>query len=690
MLWAIVETIQIRQGDASLPRLLAAVTGHILLPVIEIVLILGVLGFLWDRPRIGGTIKRVIQDHGAAWQSTFMGLLITSAAIFEAMIRLNNFSNSVTVRALGIALLVPVLSAIFIATTTAAMTIATSLGARFPGRGRPWTIVGINAVALTLWAIYLKIRGDEVFQAMETQWLLGLFLIATCGLLSMAFLAKTPTARRWMLLPLIPMIGLSGLHLATTPGSAVKQTLAQSHGHLVSTVYQKLNPKKRKQVAKPATLEAPRCRPGDPPIDLNNVGVVDDDAPDIIFITIDAWRWDKTQLSGRSRRTTPLLKVSAKSAAVFTNAYSPSGSTRQSMGAMFTGLFPSQIPFKKEGPRWGLRLPEGQPTLAGVLRTGGYKTIAIISDKNAFPSKHGALQGFDVIDKRPYRFFKKHKYSASIQVNKVMSYLAELPEPGAPRFVWTHIREAHHPYRSGPMKRRFGKGTKNKYDSSLYYVDYELNRIVEFARSAERKRNTIVVVSSDHGEGFEEHDWKYHGSKMYEEFIHVPMLFWGPKIKARRHHTPTSVIDVSKTIVSLATLNPPKAWCGRDLRRYLERGIPIPDRPVFVEVLPDKTKDYFLLALRVKDTKLIWDPDLKKAEVYDLATDRKEKNDLADEDPKRTARLINKLIVFLRTRGLDPAAYNLSAKSLDNQEDQYDQDDQEDQEDQDDQEGPEE
>jgi len=660
LIWSIWEALQIHEGDMSALRTLSATAGYTLLPAIECAFVAWALSVIWRSQRLGRPVRSFASTHIELGVAAFVGLLLTSLIVHEAVLRLNDFSDSIGVRALGVGLLIPFVAAV--ATVTILIlgrTLARAVPNGFP-IDRPWFTILVLFSCTLMWFFRLRSEASEVFEALDLQWIAGILTIWSGSVLAMVILNQTPRYRRWATLPLIPVIALSAYHLSTRMPRDIGVAMDRAPNKLASVVRARLNPKSDITRAVPMPIAGgAKCFPDAPSIDLTSVGTIKRNAPDIIFISVDAFRWDRTNLSKYKRKTTPRLKKTARSAAIFTNAYTPAGSTRQSMGAIFTGLLPSQIPFKKTGPKWGLRLQKDQITLASLLRSGGYKTIAVVSDRKAFAQRHGALIGFEVVDKEPIRFFKKHKYSASIQVNKIIAHLANLPKKGAPRFVWTHLREPHHPYRSGPAKKRFGKGNSNRYDSSLYYIDYELNRILEFARSAERKKRTVVVVTSDHGEGFNEHGMKYHGSGMYEELVRVPLIFWGPGIKARRHIRPTSVLDVSKTILSLATLSPPEAWCGRDLAPYLKKGRPAPEAPVYSEVIPDKTRPFFVTLYRTGDKKLIWDVEAGNAELYDLSEDPGEKNDLAAERPELVQRIIKEMMRFQKKRGLNPVDYRL-------------------------------
>ncbi|MFU8806714.1 MAG: sulfatase, partial [Bradymonadaceae bacterium] len=401
------------------------------------------------------------------------------------------------------------------------------------------------------------------------------------------------------------------------------------------------------------------CYPDVEPLAADAIGQVPLGAPDIIFITADALRWDHTTLSGYEHETTPHIAEHAKEAAVFEQGYSPASNTRQSFRGFFTGIYPSLV----ESPpstRWGTSFADGQETMASYLSAAGYQTIALSSRDRAFPAQHGALNGFEVIDESSIPLEEATGHSVSFKIDRIISHLSE-PGEDRPRFVWTHLMEIHQPYSAGPGPRSFPSGRYRRYDSAIHFVDGELKRLLDFARGPTRVNNTIVVLTADHGQAFGEHDNRLHGSTLYQEEIHVPIIFWGPGIEPRWLDVPASGIDILPTILGWLDLEVPGALCGVDLSGTLIRGEDPPGSRAYIENIPDSTRDYFGVAFIEGRDKLLLYPSREVAELYDLGVDPGEKNDLSREEPERLRERLAALRAFYEERGMDPDFYNLSA-----------------------------
>jgi choline-sulfatase len=394
----------------------------------------------------------------------------------------------------------------------------------------------------------------------------------------------------------------------------------------------------------------------------SDVGHVGSATPDILFVTLDGIRFDYTTAGGE-RDLTPHLNAWGKEGAVFTRAYTTAPSTRQSFRAIFTGLYPGVggQPDSKPATKWGVTIPRGQVTLASYLQEAGFATTALVSKPKAFPRRGGGLRGFDAIDKSAAKFLKRQRYSASYVVNQIIGMWAEPHRAGSPRFLWTHIMDAHGPYRRPPSVGPKNKISKQeRYEWSIRYLDQEMDRLLRWARSPERKDNTWVILTSDHGEAWSEHKNRRHGSTSYEEEIHVPLMVWGPGVKTLVHRTPVSLIDLLPTLLDTAGLKVPDGLCGESLLGGLKNGT-FENRPVLVATVPDKTRSYHHLAWIQGDQKLIVDGQLGLHSLYDLASDPDEKHDLAQAQVRRTQRSVEALRTFLTERQMDPAVYGLAS-----------------------------
>lgn len=408
------------------------------------------------------------------------------------------------------------------------------------------------------------------------------------------------------------------------------------------------------------------CRPGETLTQPADVGHAPEDAPDILFITVDAWRWDHTSMGDATGDLTPRLAEHAESAAVFSRAYTPAPTTRHAFRSIFTGLLPGQIARPSTpGLPWAMSLLPGHPTMAAYLKAGGYETVAFVSKPKAFPEQHHALTGFDEIDDSPAPFHLERAYSASYTISRMLGRLAAPPSPGSPpRFVWAHLIEPHFPFVSGPelpMPARLSR--HGRHEHSLRYVDQQLDRLLTFALGPERRAHTWVVLSADHGEAFGEHRNTAHGATVYEEEIHVPLIVWGPDVRPGLRTTPVSLVDVLPTLTEVAGIQDIEGLCGASLLPGLRSGAEPPARPVYVAALPDETRDYFEIAWLRGDEKLIVEGSSGALELYALDADPSEQHDLITAagpgDAPPGAESVLALRRFYEERDLDPAAHGL-------------------------------
>ncbi len=164
-----------------------------------------------------------------------------------------------------------------------------------------------------------------------------------------------------------------------------------------------------------------------------------------------------------------------------------------------------------------------------------------------------------------------------------------------------------------------------RYTGEVAEWDRALGRLLTTLSDERVADHTIVVVTADHGEEFQEHGRLTHGSHLYEETIHVPLVVAGPGIPVGRRDDLVQGIDLLPTLVRVLGTAPSADATGRDLFATAA-----PERPAFVEtssgIAPDGAA-IELVALRTARWKLIETPSLARVELYDLAADPLEHED---------------------------------------------------------------
>ncbi len=325
-------------------------------------------------------------------------------------------------------------------------------------------------------------------------------------------------------------------------------------------------------------------------LDVENPGGSDgggDPRPDIVLVVIDTLRADHLSAYGYRRPTSPRLDRLAAEGTLFLQSFSAATWTLPSTASLLTGLPPD-----RHGARTGDdTLPEAAVTLAEELRELGYRTAAI-TDGGFVDPQWGFGQGFDRYETTERRDRGRQRVRQGAAA--ALRFLEE--NRHAPFFLLLHTYEPHQPYfnREGfgdPFLREIGEETGGAaavevdpdlrlderglaravalYDGEIRRVDHYFGQVLD--RLAARAGRTAVVVTSDHGEEFQEHGSLDHfAGKLFEENVRVPLILWAPRLAAspagRRVAAPVSGLDVVPTLLALAGApERARALPGRDL-----------------------------------------------------------------------------------------------------------------------------
>jgi arylsulfatase A-like enzyme len=348
---------------------------------------------------------------------------------------------------------------------------------------------------------------------------------------------------------------------------------------------------------------------------------------DVLLITVDALRADHVGAYGYARATTPNIDRLAARGVRFERAYSQAPHTSFSVASMLTGkYFPTLArlaPGEKHAP------------IAEVLRTYGWRTAAFYPPAvfyvDAAKTKTYAETNFG------FEYVKFEYIDAQRRVDQVLAYYDNIKPPKS--FVWIHFFEPHEPYEAH-ADFSFGVGDVARYDSEIAYTDAAVGRLV--AETRRRRPGTIVIVAADHGEEFDEHGGRYHGSTLYEEQLRIPLIVSVPGIRPGVVGGQVQLIDVTPTVLTLLDIPVPARMRGTDLGPWLATPAPAATRlpPAFAEVEDRRAMIY-------RNEKLLCDLRWGFCAYYDLAADPGEKRNLAEEAPDRAAALRARLDEWL-------------------------------------------
>ncbi len=398
--------------------------------------------------------------------------------------------------------------------------------------------------------------------------------------------------------------------------------------------------------------------------------------PSVLLVVMDTVRADRLSAYGYGRPTTPELDAFAREAIRYARFYSTSSWTLPGHASLFTGQYPVQHGATQEH----LRLDRDAATLAEILRNAGYETFGA-SANPVVGSISGLDQGFrefrDVWRQPgdPFAAQAAHPVNAAFE-----DLLARTPRD-RPFFAFLNYMEAHLPYQPPPalvqrvagrrvnplVARRVG-GRKwfehyltgpyperdlallsDLYDAELARLSLALGDLLQTLRRDGRYDETLIVLTSDHGENLGEHGLVDHVFSLYETTVHVPLLLRlpggqrGGSVDARLGQ----LVDLFPTLL-LATHSAPLPNAGVDLlasapgRDQVFAEYYRPDQALGMIDAESRTRhadrlapfQRRLRAIQRDGRKLIWGSD-GRHELYEVVTDPGEtENRIAEVDPR--------------------------------------------------------
>lgn len=395
----------------------------------------------------------------------------------------------------------------------------------------------------------------------------------------------------------------------------------------------------------------------------------------VILILLDTVRADRLGCLGSEAGLTPMIDKFAKEAVCFENAYAQAPWTLPSVASMFTSRLPHQ---HGAGGRLGAFrvLSDDAVTVAEVFKRAGAVTGAIT---NVFflGEKFGVMQGFDIIDAMSPgnnilirdagattdaalewltghmddRFFLLvHYFDPHLRYDPPMDFRLRFADPqdrSSKDHIFGSVQDMME-FRQGslqldgPTIRRLEK----LHNAEIAHTDSEVGRLLVGITQRGLKGDTIVVITADHGEEFDDHGGFEHGHTLYDELLHVPLLIRAPGIRLEERNgkdmagtrvtNTVRLIDVAPTLCGLAGVEQPDDARGKSLAPAWE-GREIGNRPVLSE---GNMWGPSGIAYREGRHKIIRLPGSDRTLLFDINTDPGEQTDLA----KRERELVNKML----------------------------------------------
>lgn len=355
----------------------------------------------------------------------------------------------------------------------------------------------------------------------------------------------------------------------------------------------------------------------------------------IILIVVDTLRADHLGCYGYKRQTSRNIDRVAKESIVFKHSYSHTSWTHPSITSLFTGLHPKDHGVR----RWNHRVPEKLLTLAEALSKNGYQTAAVATH-HIFRKNHGLSQGFEHYDLGAVGDQEPDKAITSQAAVKIAIKFVEMLE-NKPFFLFLHLFDPHTEYHQH-KDFKWGKGSDlDRYDSEIAHTDHHLGTFFDYLRDKKLMNNTLLVLTSDHGEEFRDHGGTEHGANVYEESIRVPLIMRIPGVTPATVEKRVLQTHVAPTLMSLAALPIPSAFPLKPIR-ILEQEVAVEDVPIFAETF---LGDGVFSVIRGHH-KLILNQRTAVVELYDLRADPGELKNLVKVEGARALDLRQELDTF--------------------------------------------
>jgi arylsulfatase A-like enzyme len=388
------------------------------------------------------------------------------------------------------------------------------------------------------------------------------------------------------------------------------------------------------------------------------IGGAPPDRSNVLLITVDTLRADRVSCYDGSNLMTPHFENLAEQGVVFTRAFANTATTLPSHANILLGVSPLYHGVH-ENQHFVVR--ENFLTLAEHLKAAGYATGAFVG---AFPldRRFGLDQGFDVYDDEFGHRSSERETDLERRAEDVTAKaLPWVKSRTSPWFLWIHVYDPHDPYTPpAPFDEQYAKAP---YDGEVAYVDEVLGKFLDELRAEQYLEDSLVILTSDHGESLGQHGERTHGFFAYNTAIWIPLIISGPGIKPGRVEHQVSHLDIFPTVCDVLDLKKPEFLQGKSLIPAI-RGRRFPKQALYFESLsPYYSMGWAPLQGYIHgDEKFIESPI---PELYDLEFDFSEQKSLAsDADLSSYRKRLREIIEIYTFDKAKEAEMSLDAKSL--------------------------
>ena len=365
---------------------------------------------------------------------------------------------------------------------------------------------------------------------------------------------------------------------------------------------------------------------------------------DVILIVVDTLRADRVGIYGNTiNDTTPSVDTLARSGMMFWQGYAQSGWTLPSFASLFTGLYPFEHRVVRSPDSEDIfgKLSTKTPTMASLFQKNGYQTAAVVNNTFLAP-QFGLDSGFSEYF---YEGADNDSLRSAQDTTKVALEWVQRQSEGVPIFLTVHYMEPH--LTLSPPKESSGRFTHNNktiqapfgardafdwrleskrnnnpevvqevlniYDEEIFSVDLAIGQLLQGLEKEGRRKDALIVFTSDHGEEFWDQGGFEHGHHLYGVLTRIPLIIDGPSIKGLGNQDfVVEHVDLFHSILKYVGIEPPLNTRGQDIFAIARTG-ETQDRWVFGE---NTLYGDPMLSITTKDKRLILNQKTKQATLW--------------------------------------------------------------------------
>jgi arylsulfatase A-like enzyme len=408
------------------------------------------------------------------------------------------------------------------------------------------------------------------------------------------------------------------------------------------------------------------------------------DAPPIVLFTLDTVRADHLGSYGHPLVQTPRLDALAADGVLFETAIAQAPNTTPSHASLMTSRYPAHHRALN-----GVAMRPDIPTLAEILRAAGYHTAAFVSATTVRSTDSGLHRGFERYDDSLLwwsTFYGRDEFQqlalfqtidvlvgtdlpGEVTTRRALRWLRSRPE--GPFFAWIHYFDAHHQFDDlyhypNPYAGRFDSSLPKRelreaYGGRIHYVDEQVGQVLDELRALGIYDEALIVVTSDHGEGFGERHGEVvevaHSNHLFDTTQHVPLIVKLPRSAGagRRIATQVQLVDLTPTLLEWVQLPAPASFSGTSLAGLLRGSDGAFPQVAYLQKVAHhvsglsanwKARDN-LLGLRTPELKYICNALGEDEQLYDLVADPGETRNLAPLRREQAEKLRQQLFATL-------------------------------------------